>query len=506
MGSRLATFVAPVAHRAPGAVALVALLLVLTPAAGAHRATGASSQRATIAAAPRAMALGFMDDEVIAFANPADTATVLDRARHAGASVWGLVIRWAKVSPMRPPNLAAARNPGWSGYDWSSTDAAVRAISAAGMQTLAVIYVAPAWAEGPHRPSTSVAPTGTWNPSARWLGAFATALGKRYSGRFADPAAPGSDLPAIRYWEPWNEPNLEVYLTPQWKRVNGGYAAVSPGIYRGLLNAFYAGVKAVAPTDVVAAGATAPFGDPPGGSRIPPAMFWRDLVCLTAGPHPVSTRCRAHVHFDAISHHPYPIGPPTFHALVADDVTVPDLAKITRLVPVAEHAGIVFPKGPKPLWITEISWESPPDPNGLSFTDQALYLEGSIDVLYHEGASMFVWFNVRDQALNPPAYTNLQSGVYSRGATPAQDIAKPSLTAYEFPFTAYRSNGFAHVWGMAPTPGSVAVQEQEGGTWVTVLTLKSAKTRIFSGSLLVGPRTNLRAVAETNVSLTWTTS
>ena len=509
MSTRSATTAFALARRplrAVPLVALVALVALLAPAAGAHRAVGASSVRTTVAGTPRGIALGFMDEGVTAFVNPADTATALVRARQAGASVWGLVIRWASVSPTRPPSLADARNPDWSGYDWSSTDSAVRAISTAGMQTLAVVYVAPQWAEGPTRPSLSVAPAGTWDPSATSLGAFATALARRYSGTFVDPTAPGSDLPAIRDWEPWNEPNLGVFLTPQWKRASGRYQAVSPGIYRGLLNAFYAGVKAVAPTDTVAAGTTAPFGDPPGGSRIPPALFWRDLLCVTAGAHTVSTHCGAHVHFDAISHHPYPIGPPTYHAINADDVTVPDLGKITRLIPIAERAGTVLPNGPKPLWITEISWESPPDPNGLSFASQALYLEGAIDVLYHEGASMFIWFNLRDEPLNPPAYTNLQSGVYSRGATPGRDVAKPSLTAYEFPFTAYRDNGFARLWGMAPTAGPVAIEEHDGTKWVTVSTLVATKTRIFSGSLLVGPRTRLRAVSGTSVSLAWTTS
>jgi hypothetical protein len=501
------TTVAVVTRRSTAIVAALVLLLALvaTPA-GAEHADGASSVRAAAATTPRGIALGFMDPRVIDFPNPADTATALAHARQAGAAIWGLSIGWSSVSPVRPPTLADARNPAWSGYRWSSTDAAVRAIAAAGMQTLAVITGAPAWAEGPDRPSTSVAPAGTWNPSPTWFGAFATALAKRYAGTFADPAVSGSNLPAIRDWEPWNEPNLAVYLTPQWKRVAGVFQAVSPGIYRNLLNAFYAGVKAVAPADIVAAGTTAPFGDPPGGSRIQPATFWRDLLCLTAGRHPVSTRCGARVHFDAISHHPYPIGPPTYHAIDANDVTVPDLGKITRLIPIAERAGTVLPNGPKPLWITEISWESPPDPHGLSYADQALYLEGAVDVLYHEGASMFLWFNLRDQPLNPPAYTNLQSGVYSRGATPAQDVPKPSLTAYEFPFTAYRTNGFAHLWGMAPTAGPVAVQEQEGTKWVTVATLAAAPTRIFSGSLLAGPRTNLRAVSGTRVSLTWTTS
>ena len=489
--------VAALAHAWP-ALAAVALIAAVAPAP-------AGAQHTTAAATPRGIALGFLDYEITEFPNPRDTAIELTRADAAGASIWGLQILWNKVSPTRPPTLADARDPSWSGYDWSSTDAAVRAIAAAGMQTLGVINDAPSWAEGPDRPSTRVAPAGTWDPSAQWFGAFASALATRYSGSFSAPGA-ATALPAVRDWEPWNEPNLAVFLTPQWKRSGDGYEAVSPGIYRSLQNAFYAGVKAVAPQDTVAAGTTAPFGDPPGGARIQPVTFWRDLLCLSAAANPVSTDCGEHVYFDAISHHAYPIGPPTYHAVNADDVSVPDLGKLTRLIPIAERAGTVLPDNPKPLWITEISWESPPDPHGLSYSDQAHYLEGAIDVLYHQGASMFVWFNLRDQALNPPTYTDLQSGVYSRGSTVERDVAKPSLTAYEFPFTAYRSNGFANIWGMAPTPGPVTIQAYLGLRWVTLFTVQSASNRIFSASLLVGPRTILRALSGNRTSLEWTTS
>ncbi len=126
---------------------------------------------------------------------------------------------------------------------------------------------------------------------------------------------------------------------------------------------------------------------------------------------------------------------------------MPDLGKITRLIPIAERAGTLLPKTPKPLWITEISWNSnPPDPNGLSLADQAQYLEGAIDVLYHEGASMFIWFNLRD---DPPPYGGDAAAATTcwasrrastrAAASVAQDTPKPSLTAFEFPFTAYRT-------------------------------------------------------------------
>ncbi|MGA2470768.1 MAG: hypothetical protein ABSG64_08775 [Solirubrobacteraceae bacterium] len=494
--------VTPIRRRLLRALRWLALAGVLA----AQLVSSAAAPTAAMASKPKALpglTLGFNDDELLDSFDPADIAVGMAHAVGTGASVWRFAVEWNTVSPTQPPSLTDAADPNWSGYDWSATDATVREIAAAGMTPLITLGDAPAWAEGPDRPSTSVAPAGTWDPSAAWFGAFATALAQRYSGSFVDASESATPLPAVRDWEAWNEPNLSVYLTPQWTSAD---KPASPGIYRGLLNAFYKGVKSVTPTDVVAAGTTAPFGDPPGGQRMRPVLFWRELLCLTpTGSHPRSTHCHQHVYFNAISHHPYPLGPPTTHAADPGDVSVPDLGEITRLIPIAERAGTVRPKGPKPLWITEISWDSnPPNPNGLSPALQAEYLEGALYVLWKQGASLIAWWNLRDDVSTPGWVSTLASGVYYAGATPSQDTPKPSYTAYSFPFTAYRTKGVAALWGMAPVAGPVAIQVERGSTWTTVLTLQAQANRIFSGSLFVGVGTNLRAVSGTSTSLTWT--
>jgi hypothetical protein len=447
------------------------------------------------------LTLGFNDNEVDALSDPSEIASVMDRAHADGASVWRFGTAWAALSPTQPPSLAEAADPSWSGYHWAATDATVEEIVASGMTPLIALLDAPAWAEGPNRPSRSVAPAGTWKPSASWFGAFATALAKRYSGTFV-PAGSSQPLPAVRDWEAWNEPNLSSYLTPQW---SASKQPVSPEIYRTLLDAFYTGVKSAAPKDVVAGGATAPFGDPPGGQRMPPVTFWRALLCISAGPHPHSTHCHEHVYMDAISHHPYPLGPPTTHAVDPGDISVPDLGKITALIPTAEHAGTLSPKGRKPVWITELSWDSnPPNPNGLSPALQAEYMEGAFYVLWKQGVSLITWWNIRDDRYSPGWVNTLASGIYYAGTTPAQDTPKPSYTAYTFPFTAYRTNGVAELWGMAPTAGPVSIQVENGSTWSTAITLQAGASRIFDGKLLVGMGTDLRAVSGSDTSLTWT--
>jgi hypothetical protein len=65
----------------------------------------------------------------------------------------------------------------------------------------------------------------------------------------------------------------------------------------------------VAANDVVAGGTTGPFGDPPGGQRMPPVTFWRSLLCVSSGAHPHLTHCHKHVYMDAISHHPFLLDP-----------------------------------------------------------------------------------------------------------------------------------------------------------------------------------------------------
>ncbi len=458
-----------------------------------------------VASAAPGLLLGFSDQESFVNSSAADDAANLDRARAAGASIIRAELTWRDVAPTKPPTNATAADPSWAGYDWAAADRMVRALAAAGATPFLLVNNAPAWAEGSGRPRGGAAPLGTWRPSASAYGAFATALARRYSGTFSDPLEPGRTLPAVRKWQAWNEPNLTNFLTPQWRTTAGGYVAESPGRYRALLNAFYKGVKKVSPRNYVVTAGTAPFGDlHPGERRIAPALFWRDVLCVSRAMR--STGCHKTVWFDAIAHHPYPIGPPLRHAINADDVSPPDLGRITRPLGVALRAGTVRPAKPKQLWITEISWDSRPDPDGLTLDRQAQYLEGSLYVLWKQGADVVSWFLMRDQAPVPSYASTLQSGIFMRGATVANDVAKPSRTAFRFPFTAYRSGGVARLWGIAPSAGPVTIEARQGNRWVTAVRLAAARNRVFTGTLRVGPGTALRARTSADTSLAWRTS
>jgi hypothetical protein len=336
-------------------------------AAGAATIGAALAVTASASAAVHSMQLGFTDYGAFENATGADRALALQHAKASGASLIRLGMDWATTSATKPPSLAVERDPNWSGYDWSFTDSTVHDTVAAGLTPLMLVSDAPAWAEGPNRPPVSIKyPTGSWRPSAKDYGAFMQAAAKRYNGSTPDPANPGQMLPRIKYWQVWNEPNISLYLTPQWTKKSGKQHDTSADLYRAMLNAAYTGLKASGSTNVVVTAGTSPFGDPPGGQRVAPALWWRDLFCLSGRTALKKVHCSGSpAHFDVLAHHPYPIGPPRRHSPNPDDVVIADMDRLSKPLDAAIRKGTVAPRKRKQLWATEISWDTkPPDPHG----------------------------------------------------------------------------------------------------------------------------------------------
>lgn len=459
------------------------------------------------AAAARPLDTGFMDLSLNVTNDDAELAAGLANAKLAGAKYWRFHLNWRTVSPTPPPSRASGADPNWNGYRWESVDRMVQAIRSAGLEPLPLVLTAPDWAEGPNRPKVDrEVPGGTWRPSPGWFGSFASALATRYSGSYRDPSGSGTVSPRVTFWQAWNEPNLSAFLTPQWTRRGGTYRPASPTHYRKMLAAFYNGVKRVDKSSRVVTAGTAPFGDlRDGDPRMPPVRFWREALCIQSARHPTAKRCQIPMKFDILAHHPYPIGPPRRKARNRDDAVVPDLGKITRLLPPARRAGNVIPRTTKPVWVTEISWDSRPDPDGLPLDTHARYMQASFFVLWRQGVANIIWLNLRDQAPDPSYAATYQSGVFLRGDTIAADRQKPALTAFRFPFTAYRESGVATLWGKSPRRGTIEVQARVNSEWRTVSRLTAGANGIFIGRLRIGPRTQLRATAGHHASLVWET-
>jgi hypothetical protein len=465
---------------------LVAAVVVLSIAASAPPARA------------QGLTIGFSADPALTGNSPAADAIWTPRAVAEGAGMVRVNVVWSQVAPLVRSSSFDPAEPASPGYNWSVADAAVRDLSSHGLQVLLNVTGAPTWAEGPN-PPPGIQP-GTWRPDAAQFASFATAAAVRYDGRFPDPLHPGAFLPRVRYWQPWNEPNLSLYLSPQWTQARGGWAPASPVIYRQLLNAFYTAVKRVSSSNFVVTAGTAPYGDAPGGERMPPVAFDRTLFCLHGNARLTPVRCPDPPHLDAVSHHPYGIDGPLWHALNPDDAAVPDVYKIARVLRAAEQVGHVKPAGPKRLWATEISWDSsPPDPDGVPVAEQARWIEQALYVLWRQGVDTVLWLQIVDAPPIPSYGSTYQSGLYYLDGT-----AKPAAQAFRFPFvTRRRDRGHIEAWGRAPRGGKLTIEQRRRGRWAVLRRLAVRTDQVFTAVLPVRGSAALRAQSDPDTSLVW---
>ena len=466
------------------------------------------------ASAKRGLLTGFSDPDEYQ-GNPAEPASVwMDRTKASGAGIIRLAVIWGLIAPQRPPDPT---NPGSASYDFYSVDKAVRLAEARGIQVLLTTNHAPAWAEGPNRPSSAA--EGTWRPNVSDLADFSQALASRYSGRFdPDGGGPQPPLPRAQYIEVWDEPNSSDWLNPQFQ----GRTVLSPDYYRNMLNASYRAVKAVDPGMQVVTGGTEPYGDPPGGpyppgsQRVWPVLFWQKLLCV----HPVKRkqkkngktkvfkkyvrikRCPAPALFDILAHHPIDNtgGGPLKHGPDKRDASTPDLGRVVRVLRGAEQRGTVTP-GRHPVWVTEFWWDSrPPNPVGAPLGKQARWIEQSMYLFWKAGASAAISFQIADSPDRPDVHAGLQAGVFFRDGR-----RKPSFTAFRFPFVAERlNNRTLRAWGKSPAKGKLVIQRKQGKHWVRVKKLKVKKRgAVFATKLKLQGTQRLRARVGRNKSLVW---
>jgi len=395
------------------------------------------------------------------------------RIQEAGARFVRLTVSWPSVAPAGSAGDEPT-NPSDPGYTWAGVDAQVLAADEAGLVPLLQIYGAPRWAQRCHRHSQSGAPC---NLDPKALADFATAAARRYGGSFRD-------LPRVRYWQVQNEPNLYFFFNPQFKQGK----AVSPGLYRTILNRFSAAVKAVRGSNLVVTAGLAPIGRP--HATIAPLRFARLLLCMQGRrhPRPAPSGCAGGVHFDIFSMHPYTTGGPTHRASAPDDVSLGDLPELRRLLSAADRAGhIKGAFGHTPLWVTEFSWDSkPPDPGGLPTGIHARWTSEALYRAWQAGVQAFFWFGLRDQDRGgAPFDQTVQSGLYFRGPTLADDRPKRALRAFRFPFVAFRSAKGVMFWGRTPTSesGEVRLLIRKGGRWTPLKSVRANPNGFFQGSV-----------------------
>ncbi len=385
----------------------------------------------------------------------------------AGATFVRLSIDWREIAPRsadkRRPAHFIATDPADPGYHWRYFDSQVRLASKYELEPIVTVTGAPRWALRPVRRAGGLSRADPVEYSY-----FLRAAATRYDGS-------SPDLPQVRYWQIWNEPNHPG--RPQLK-------AGAADWYRDLVNRAATAVHAASPDNLVVAGGTSPYTT---STAVAPLAFMRQLLCVSGVVDPRPT-CAKTIHFDVWSHHPYTSGAPSGHAPGGDDVAVADLSKVRNLLRAAVKVGHLVSDEPVRFWVTEFSWDTnPPDPRGVPLALQSRWIAEALYRMWDAGVSLVAWWRIRDDPLRLTFY---QSGLYFRGPSISKDVPKRSFYAFRFPVVAFEKEGQVQVWGRTPSSDSediVLEQTFEGG-WRTLAEVTSGDDGIFAGTF-AGPAT-----------------
>ena len=152
-------------------------------------------------------------------------------------------------------------------------------------------------------------------------------------------------------------------------------------------------------------------------------------------------------------------------------------------------------RGEAGFWVTEFAWDtSPPDPKGVPEELHARWVAEALYRMWAQGVSLVTWFLLRDQSC---ATCPFQSGLYFRGEDGiSSDTPKLALTAFRFPFVAFREPSKRSVmfWGRSPAKRApVVVEQKTGGSWHSWTRFGRTATASLPGSFRAAPSRFLRA-------------
>ena len=401
--------------------------------------------------------------------DPSKRSLAFARTHQGGATFVRLVLTWRSVANAGEP--ADATDPCDPAYNWGWFDDQVRSAHAKGLKILATVQGAPDFAQRP-----PAHPDGIHDPDAADFANFARAAARRYNN--TNPCGDGT-MPAIRYWQAWNEPNRDYFFMPQY---NSSGTMVSPGLYRTLVNQFALAVHNVNGRNRVVAGGLAPLGKT---GKPAPLPFMRKLLSKP-------------VRFDIWSHHAYTSGGPTHRAPGEGNIALGDLGDMRKVL--KANDGRILSIGKVQFWITEISWDTNgPDPQAVPIRLHARWTSEALYRAWRHGVSLVTWFRIQDDPLHGPGSSPYQSGFYK-----VNGDRKLSFQAFRFPFVAFRQPGRVLIWGRTPTSagGTVAIQRVVAGAWRNIASARASSAGIFTKSFPSGARSGyVRAVYKGQKSL-----
>ncbi len=239
-------------------------------------------------------------------------------------------------------------------WDWTFTDAALRALLSRGINVLGVLGPSVGWAT-PYR-NDIPNDVSYYAPDPDAFVNYARGVVTRYR-RY------------VKHWEIWNEPDHAIFWRP----------APDAAAYASLLNRTAAAIREVDPEATILIGGVNPF----------------DTTFLRA-----VAEHGAWNSFDILAIHPY-VNP-----------YAPENGNLTAAVIGVRALGQQF--GEKPIWVTEVGWASgPSDRDSAGRADeqsQANHLPRAMLMLWEAGVERVFWYTFKDDPGNPYGLIRLGRG------------------------------------------------------------------------------------------------
>ncbi len=373
--------------------------------------------------------------------NPATRPATIATLQRLGVRALRVELSWRTVAPgpnsVHRPSFETT-NP--ASYNWSEYDPVIEEAHARGWKVLlTVTSPVPRWATGNPRGRSAL-----YKPNAGQFKAFMTAVGRHYAGK-------------VSLFSIWNEPNHHEFLEPQF---NSNGSPASPGIYRALYLAGYAGLQAAGIAHpAVLIGETAPEGEahprtPVRGPNhnVSPLTFMRGVLCLNSSYRRVGS-CRK-LTATGWGLHPYAsIRGPFYVPKDPESVTIGVLGRMTGALDAAARAGRIT--SGLPLYITEFGVISYPDSSiGVPVAQQAEYDATAEKIAWsNPRVASFSQYLLRDDTTKGRSHVAFQTGLeYSNGR------AKPLLSSFPVPLVVSRGGGGYSLWGyVRPATGATTV-------------------------------------------------
>ena len=344
-------------------IGLAAVAAAIVAVVGAVMLSGSD------ATAPIGAVAAVQDDHLAT--EPIETIPArLDLLAKTGATTTRVDLFWNSVA-LGTSRPARPRDPADPAYDFARADLIMRGLADRGITPILSVYSTPAWASGGAVDAIG-GPVNRLAPDPKDYGDFMSAVATRYDGTFAGPA--GETLPEVRYFEIWNEPNLDGFFQVPVKT-----PAARLDAYAALDVAAYPAIKDANPRAVVIVGV--------GGPRSSTTATGVGAIEWLRG---LRTR---DVPLDAYSQHVYPAAAPT-----VDTQVVPSWSSVGRVLDELDawRAQPVIP-----LYITEAGYTTAATrfrDTKVTEEQQAEYLSQifSLPQLRTDRITTVVWFNLQD--------------------------------------------------------------------------------------------------------------